>query len=530
MLDLFTSVLLYLVASGSAATLSLNPSAATTTSIVQATSTITVQNKKLAPDGYSRDTVVANGVFPAPPLIGYKGGKFELTVKNQLSDTAMDLPTSIHWHGLFQKSTNYQDGVDMVTQCPIIPGHSYEYKFSVPDQAGTFWYHSHYKTQYCDGLRGPLIIYDTNDPHASLYDVDDLNTIVTLADWYHIVSPLETLGAGAVALPDATLINGKGRSLETLDADLAVITVTKGKRYRMRLVAIACHPNWIWSIDSHTMTVIEVDGVNVQPYTVDSIQIYAAQRYSFILNANQPVNNYWIRAVSNLTPVGTIGGLNSAILRYSGAPAEEPTTSDISSNRLNEQALKPLTAAAVPGSATKDGADVNINLDIEINPLTLHFTVNGDEYERPSVPVLLQILNGANASELLPKGSVFYVPKNKVIQVSFTQLVGAVGGPHPMHLHGHQFSVIRSASNSSYNYIDPPVRDTVSAGTVGDLVTIRFTTDNPGPWLLHCHIDWHFNAGLAIVFAEDPADTPTVDAPTTQWKDLCPVYDSYIAS
>ena len=38
---------------------------------------------------------------------------------------------------------------------------------------GTFWYHSHLSTQYCDGLRGAFVVYDPNDPHASLYDVDD---------------------------------------------------------------------------------------------------------------------------------------------------------------------------------------------------------------------------------------------------------------------------------------------------------------------------------------------------------------------
>lgn len=39
--------------------------------------------------------------------------------------------------------------------------------------AGTFWYHSHLATQYCDGLRGALVIYDPDDPHKDLYDVDD---------------------------------------------------------------------------------------------------------------------------------------------------------------------------------------------------------------------------------------------------------------------------------------------------------------------------------------------------------------------
>lgn len=38
---------------------------------------------------------------------------------------------------------------------------------------GTYWYHSHLATQYCDGLRGPLIIYDPADPQKHLYDIDD---------------------------------------------------------------------------------------------------------------------------------------------------------------------------------------------------------------------------------------------------------------------------------------------------------------------------------------------------------------------
>ena len=60
-----------------------------------------------------------------------------------------------------------------------------------------------------------------------------------------------------------------------------------------------------------------------------------------------------------------------------------------------------------------------------------------------------------------------------------------------MHLHGHTFWVVRSAGNASYNFLDPLVRDVVSIGNTGDNVTLRFSTDNPGVWFLHCHIDWH---------------------------------------
>lgn len=48
-----------------------------------------------------------------------------------------------HWHGFFQSGSSWADGPVGVTQCPISPGNAFLYKFKVPDQAGTFWYHSH---------------------------------------------------------------------------------------------------------------------------------------------------------------------------------------------------------------------------------------------------------------------------------------------------------------------------------------------------------------------------------------------------
>jgi iron transport multicopper oxidase len=134
----------------------------------------------------------------------FKGDRFIINVVNALKDDTMERSTSIvcnsktvtfilllttsqHWHGLYQEGTNYADGPVGITQCPISPGQSFLYDFSVPDQAGTFWYHSHFcesyfcytiprsyplstATQYCDGLRGPLVIYDPLDPHRPLYD------------------------------------------------------------------------------------------------------------------------------------------------------------------------------------------------------------------------------------------------------------------------------------------------------------------------------------------------------------------------
>jgi len=269
-------------------------------------------------------------------------------------------------------------------------------------------------------------------------------------------------------------------------------------------------------------------GVNTEPLVVDQIQIFAGQRYSFILEANQVADNYWIRSNPNLGTIGFDGGLNSAILRYRGSSnaTADPTTNQTTSViPLVEHNLVPLVNAAAPGTAKVGGADVLLNLDLAFDPTTLDFTVNGVTFVPPSIPVLLQILSGnLAATDLLPNGSVYTLPRNKVIELSLPAL--AVGGPHPFHLHGHKFSVVKSAGQTGYNYINPPQRDVVALGTPGDNVTIRWVTDNPGPWYLHCHIDWHLDAGLAIVFAEDAADVATHNPVSTAWSGLCPTYDA----
>ena len=110
------------------------------------------------------------------------------------------------------------------------------------------------------------------------------------------------------------------------------------------------------------MTVIETDGINTQPVTVNQIQIFAAQRYSFILNANQEVDNYRIRALPSASnTLGFEGGVNSAILRYKGAPDEEPTTSQQTDIlQLTEAMLIPLENPGAPGSPEPGAPDVYV--------------------------------------------------------------------------------------------------------------------------------------------------------------------------
>ncbi len=119
---------------------------------------LAISDANISPDGYERAAVVAGGSFPGPLITGQKGDHFQINVVDQLTNHTMLKSTSIvstdytvavqypvsalmchptqHWHGFFQKGTNWADGPAFVNQCPIATGHSFLYDFSAPDQAG----------------------------------------------------------------------------------------------------------------------------------------------------------------------------------------------------------------------------------------------------------------------------------------------------------------------------------------------------------------------------------------------------------
>jgi FtsP/CotA-like multicopper oxidase with cupredoxin domain len=227
---------------------------------------------------------------------------------------------------------------------------------------------------------------------------------------------------------NSSLINGLGRYAGGPASDLAVISVEQGKRYRMRLVAMSCDPNFQFSIDGHNLTVIEADGQLTEPLVVDELQILAGQRYSVVLVADKPVDNYWMRSLPSLAGASFVGGTNSAILRYKGAPQADPTTVNTPAlNQLIETNLHALINPGAPGIPGYGNADINLNL--QISNVGGTFYVNGVTFKPPTVPVLLQILSGAQEpSQLLPNGSVIVLEANKVVELTLSIVTGP-GGP-----------------------------------------------------------------------------------------------------
>ncbi|KAF8994560.1 Cupredoxin [Cyathus striatus] len=492
--------------------------------------TLDIVNANLAPDGFMRSTVVANGTYPGPLITATKGDTLQVTVNNKLNDPTMRQSTSLDFDGVFVKTNDsFNEGTPFVTTCPLGPNATFTHTLPLGDQTGTFWYHSQLSVQYVDGLRGPLVIYDPDDPLKDMYDVDDETTIWQVGDWWHN-STLPLLdgyvATGVVPVSDSGTFNGAGRFNGGPEVPFFVQDVQPGKRYRFRIINTSARNVFTMSVDNHNLTIIEADGVATKPMTVDTIEILAGQRYSVVLTADQPVANYWINAPfvggspsKNLNQNAT---LSRAVLRYAGAPAVDPTTPMTTGpenpNALIEANLRPLVAERPPPP------DINITLNVVVTDGKAQWNVNNVSYVAPTTPTLVQILNGANSSsDFNITENTFVLPRNKVIQVDFPP--NDDDEAHPFHLHGNNFWVIKSNSSSEINEVDPIRRDVSGVGAAG--TTLRFVTDNAvGPWFFHCHIFWHMQAGLATVMASG-MDTIRQDTNVTpQWEQLCPAYQA----
>ncbi|OWZ19320.1 hypothetical protein PHMEG_0006454 [Phytophthora megakarya] len=458
------------------------------------------------------------------------GQEVEVRVTNELYD-----PTCLHWHGMKQLGTQEMDGVSGFTQCFIQPNTTAVYRFK-PDKAGTFWWHSHHKTQYAFGLRGPLIVHaPENERRTCEKDIDQEYT-VQLGDIYHTAP---TLGP---ALWDTIVINNRGRfdcaaaALNNLtqcssDQPLSNFQFQGGKKYLLRLINMAAMAPIDFSIDDHEFQVIAADGEPVMPtQLINSIFINAGQRYDIIVKGKtdtQGVDSFWMRAkgLSGLpwmvrTADSGLPGFNDeglAIVRYNTANSEPTTTQCEGTVTVNEYDFTPDTISALP-TTPSDRSIVQFNISQVGGVISL----DGGEYHShviPDQPPLLTISNGSTTADLPATANARQLEYGNHVEVV---VVNSMNEQHPFHLHSHAPWVVGSGQASAEDVYDnnlPPsklqgamLRDvyTVPPCTTDEndqcinvgYVILRFTADNPGVWMMHCHIDWHMDIGLSMIYVE----------------------------
>ncbi|KAF2102300.1 hypothetical protein NA57DRAFT_35573 [Rhizodiscina lignyota] len=461
-----------------------------------------ITNTTASPDGVERIVLAVNGSIPGPTIEANWGDTVVVHVTNSLENNG----TGLHWHGIRQNWTNPNDGVPSLTQCPIAPGESMTYTWKAV-QYGTTWYHSHFSLQAWEGVFGPIVIHG---PSTADWDVD-LGPL-TLVDWSH--ETVDALYSYAQTVGPPTLDNGLINGTNTYNDSGSVVgsrfetTFSSGTKYLIRVINSAIDTYFKFSMDNHTMTVIASDLVPITPYTTEVLDITMGQRYDIIVEADQSTADYWMRAIpqSSCSENANADDIKG-IIRYDSSSTSDPTSTGYSNNNecVDEDSsnLVPYlsqTVGTITDSDTGDDLSVALSTSGNLFKWRIGSTTMEVEWENPT---LLQIYNNDTdwtdaeaVIELDDAGEWVYF----IIESTLTV-------PHPIHLHGHDFYVMASAGSATYNssvtlnYDNPPRRDVATLLAAGYLV-IAFKTDNPGAWLMHCHIGWHTSEGLDMQFVE----------------------------
>lgn len=422
---------------------------------------------------------------------------------------------------------------------PFPPSSSLTYEWHA-SQYGTTWYHSHFSLQYSDGAAGALVI---NGPASANYD-EDLGPIM-LDDWYH--DTVFSLWQNIPLTGPQPAVNGLINGTNVFDCSSSTDTncvgggkrflteFKPGKKYLLRFINMATDTFFKISLDNHTMTVISADFVPIKPYTTDVVSIGIGQRYEVIIEANQAADNYWLRATvqtacsaSNPNAANIMG-----IVRYSNATNTDPTTSAHSAedncDDESKSKLVPVVALDVPRSDLAISQHENVSVAITDNKLAWQLNGNTGKVDWAN-PTLLQVFNGqtpptsSNALTIDGSNPWYYL----VIQTTLAVT-------HPIHLHGHDFYLIAQdtgtfdASTVNATWTNPPRRDVAMLPGSGYLV-IAFKTDNPGIWVLHCHIAWHVSGGFMLQFIERKDDLLKTFNKDGAWNDTCAAWNSYVAT
>lgn len=382
-----------------------------------------------------------NGGTPGPVLRTRQGEVFDIQFQNRVGEGS-----AVHWHGV--RLTNTMDGVPDLTQEIVETGGDFHYQFRAPD-AGTYWYHSHNRSweQVARGLYGPLIVEETVPP-----DVDH-DFIVMIDDWR--VTEDGTLADGFDDMHDQAHQGRLGNYARALIEPRK--PVQNGDRVRLRLINVATDRIFPVEIEGVKGKVVAKDGMPLRtPEDALTVILAPAQRVDFI--------------------------------------ADVTTSDQININFPTQDGAYPLGEISVAGENTK-------RKSTEISALPPNDVAQPDMDD--AVQLTLTMEGGAMSRRMMRgmmSGDVWaFNGKSGLTSKSFhtfergqtarIRLENDTRFPHGIHLHGHHFYEVESGDGLG------DLRDTtlVDAGEARDIICVF---DNPGKWLLHCHMLGHQAAGM----------------------------------
>ncbi|KVI07031.1 Cupredoxin [Cynara cardunculus var. scolymus] len=478
----------------------------------------------------------------------------------------------IRRHGVRQVRTAWADGPEFITQCPIRPGGSYTYRFTISGQEGTLWWHAH--SSWVRATVYGAIIIRPRKGESFPFAKPNRDSVILLGEWWD-ANPIDvireaTRTGAAPNVSDAYTINGQPGDLYNCSKkDTVIVPVSSGETNLIRVINAAMNQQLFFTIANHKFTVVGADASYVKPFSTDVLMLGPGQTTDVLIKGDQPPGRYYIAA--------------SAYASAQGAPFDNTTTTAILQyNGKNGIASKPImptlpafndtkTATAFTTSfRSQNKADVPTKIDenlfitasLGVNqcppkakpsncqaPNGTRFTasMNNISFVLPTNFSLLQAhhqgIPGVFTADFPAKPPVTFdytgnistslwqpISRTTVYKLKYGANVQIVlqgtgiftAENHPIHLHGYDFYVIAEGfgnfnpktDTAKFNLVDPAQRNTVSLPVNGWAV-IRFVANNPGTWIMHCHLDIHIGWGLAMVFLVENGvgDLETLEQP-----------------
>ena len=475
--------------------------------------------KEVGGKSYIVNTI--NGKIPAPAIHVRKGEVLSVKVTNGIAESELTL----HWHGLHLKGFQVYDGVEGITQCVIKPENSYLYEYTVNEQPGSYWYHTHNQAGLLglDFIRGPLIIHEPDAVDVPLPGSEDAyqygNERVL---FYYDLFPYFRGQAG--------LLNGD---------QLHEIKVENGELYRFRIINGGDKYAYFFTIDGHELTVIATDGYPVEPYKTDVIHIHSGERFDILINFNisTPTESLWVRAkgVASSQKEDILSVIR--VRKDSSVPFETELPPD-KNGGIDLKTAKILNCLHIE-KPEHDCHGITELVPAQPQPLLeseVHFV---EVFVLGTGAMFMKIAERKFTQFYLPNIPALFTPPAdrerkhvNMLSVSANKSVTIVlrnqgWSDHPMHLHGHHYEVLALGTKKApdicdENYICPlltleeafsePIADILATrrGVLkdsailpsGGAMILRFNTDNPGIWLFHCHVKAHMLEGVTMAVNE----------------------------
>lgn len=420
--------------------------------------------QQIAPPGYDPTPIWSfDGTAPGSEIRVMQGGRLKRRLANTLPQA-----TSVHWHGV--RIDNAMDGVPGMTQDAVEPGAIFDYDFIAPD-AGTFWYHSHNRSmeQVARGLYGPLIVEEATPPDF------DRDLVLMLDDWR--LDPQTAAIAEDFAGRHDPSHAGRMGNLTTVNGVFdPKFEVGRNERLRLRVINAATDRVFDLGLTGLDGWVVALDGMPLaEPLKITgAFPLAPAQRADLCVDVTAEPGE-----TANLVSLERDGGYGLAGFTVAGraGTARRGTPAPLPPNPLPDLSGlpdAPLHEMRLQGGAMRwlESATLgNTRLSgRELADLGKFWALNG-RADRPDDPFL-------------------DAERGSLHRISF---VNETAFAHAMHLHGHHFRVITPEGRLG------PWRDTVLVDR-GETRQVALVADNPGKWLLHCHMLSHSNAGMMSWF------------------------------